>query len=144
MIAVVLLLVASLIAQQGDTEPYQRFSAAYATLDAQRVGQVYTEDALSLPPGGDIVRGRAAIEDRYEDAFREDRERGRTRRITFEFVDRTAAGNIRNDIGYYTIVTTDPEGHIQRHRGKFLKVWQRDSDGIWRIRSDSYSSATRP
>jgi uncharacterized protein (TIGR02246 family) len=142
MIALVLLLVASLI--QGDTEPYQRFSAAYATLDAQRVGRIYTEDALYLPPGGDIIRGRAAIQDRYEDAFREDRERGRTRRITFEFVDRTAAGDIRNDIGYYTIVTTDRDGHSRTHRGKFLKVWRRDGDGVWRIRSDSYSSAMRP
>ena len=124
-------------------ENYQRFSTAYASLDAERVAAIYTEDAFSLPPGGDIVRGRAAIRDLYEHAFREDRERGHTRRITFEFVDRTTAGNIRNDIGYYTIVTTDPEGHTQRHRGKFLKVWQRDSGGVWRIRSDSYSSAMR-
>jgi uncharacterized protein (TIGR02246 family) len=142
MIAVVLLLVAHLL--QGDTEPYQRFSAAYASLDAQRVGQVYTADAFSLPPGGDIIRGRAAIMELYEDAFREARARGHTRRITFEFVDRTAAGDMRNDIGYYTIVTTDRDGHSRSHRGKFLKVWRRDADGVWRIRSDSYSSATRP
>jgi uncharacterized protein (TIGR02246 family) len=141
MIAVVLLLLGSLT--QTDNEPYQRFSAAYATLDAQRVGLVYTEDAFSLPPGGDIIRGRANIAEQYEDAFREARGRGHTRRITFEFVDRTAAGDIRNDIGYYTIVTTDPEGHVQRHRGKFLKVWRREADGVWRIRSDSYSSAVR-
>lgn len=129
---------------QSPDEPYQRFLAAYATLDAQRVAAIYTEDAFSLPPGGDIIRGRAKIAEQYEDAFREARERGHTRRITFELVDRTAAGDMRNDIGYYTIVTTDPEGHTRRHRGKFLKVWRREADGVWRIRSDSYSSATRP
>src|SRR4051812_24155807 len=69
-------------------EPYQRFSAAYATLDADRVVQIYTEDALMLPPGGKILRGRAAIRERYADGFDSDRARGHTRRITFELVDR--------------------------------------------------------
>ena len=126
---------------QAPDESYQRYSAAYATLDAQRVGQIYTVDAFSLPPGGDIVRGRAAIQREYEDGFADDRERGRTQRITFELVDRSAAGDIRNDIGYYTIVTTDRDGRTHRHRGKFLKVWRREADGVWRIRTDSYSSA---
>lgn len=57
---------------------------------------------------------------------------------------RAAKGHTITYIGYYTIVTTDPEGHTRSHRGKFLKVWQRDSGGVWRIRSDSYSSAMRP
>ena len=141
MITLVLLLVANLI--QADTEPYQRFAAAYAALDAQRVGQIYAEDAVYLPPAGDMIRGRLAIQERFEHRFREARERGHTCRITFEFVDRTAAGDTRNDIGYYTIVTTDRSGHSDSFRGKFLKVWRRGSDGIWRIRSDSYSPAPR-
>ena len=142
MIALVLLLVANLL--QADTEPYQRFSAAYATLDPQRVVAVYAEDAFLLPPGGDIVRGRAAIAERYESRFRKAREKGWTCRITFELVDRIAAGDIRNDIGYYTTVTTDRSGHVETFRGKFSKVWRRGTDAVWRIRSDSYSSAERP
>ena len=126
---------------QAPDEPYQRFAAAYAALDAQRVGLVYAADAFSLPPGGEIVRGRAAIQAQYEDGFEEDRERGHTRRITFELVDRTAAGDIRSDIGYYTIITTDRAGRTRSHRGKFSKVWRREADGVWRIRSDAYSSA---
>ena len=61
-----LLLILALI--QVD-EPYQRFSAAYATLDADRVAQMYTEDALMLPPGGDILQGRAAIRARGKVSF---------------------------------------------------------------------------
>jgi len=141
MIALVLLLVAALF--QADTEPYQRFSAAYATLDAQRVAASYAEDAFYLPPAGDILRGRAAIAERFESRFRKAREQGWTCRITFEFVDRVAAGDIRSDIGYYTIVTSEPGGHTERFRGKFLKVWRRDADGIWRIHADSYSAAER-
>ena len=122
-------------------EPYQRFAAAYATLDADRVGQIYAEDALLLPPGGKILRGRAAIRDHYKQGFDSDRERGHTSRITFELVDRLVSGDVRNDYGYYTIVGRGPDGHEERWRGKFAKVWVRGPDAVWRIRSDSYSSA---
>jgi uncharacterized protein (TIGR02246 family) len=139
MIAILLSLIVGLF--QID-EPYQRFSTAYATLDADRVAAVYTEDALMLPPGGEIVRGRAAIREHYADAFESDRQRGHTRRITFELVDRLVSGDVRNDYGYYTITGRSPTSQEREHRGKFAKVWQRGRDGVWRIRSDSYSSAT--
>ena len=141
MITVLLLLVTGLV--QAD-ESYERFSAAYATLDAERVIQLYTEDALMLPPGGEILRGRAAIRGRYAKGFDADRERGHTRRITFELVDRVVAGEWRSDYGYYTIIMRSPEGHEERSRGKFAKLWRRDRDGVWRIRSDSYSPAPNP
>lgn len=124
-------------------EPYQRFAAAYATLDADRVAAIYTEDALMLPPGGDILKGRAAIREQYADGFDEDRKRRHTRRITFELVDRIVSGDVRNDYGYYTIIGRSPSGHESEHRGKFAKVWQRGRDGVWRIRSHSYSSVPR-
>jgi len=41
-----------LVFAQTPDEPYQRFSAAYASLDAERVSRVYTEDALMLPSAG--------------------------------------------------------------------------------------------
>jgi ketosteroid isomerase-like protein len=96
-----------------------------------------------LPPGGDIVRGRSAIRNHYADAFEEDLERGNKRTIRFELVDRIVSGDVRNDYGYYFITLRTPSGHEGEHRGKFAKVWRRGSDGVWRIWSDSYSSAQR-
>jgi len=139
MIALCIALWAALL--QAPDEPYQRFAAAFASLDAERVSRVYTEDALMLPSAGDLKRGRAVIRDHYAKGFASDRDREHTRRITFELVARDSAGDLRNDIGYYTIVTRDSAGHRERFRGKFLKVWRRDSDGVWRIRVDSYSPA---
>lgn len=137
------ILLAVLIGLLQIDEPYQRFATAYASLDANRVADVYTDDALMLPPGGQILKGRAAIREQYADAFEEDRERGHTRQIAFELVDRIVSGDVRNDYGYYTITTRSRSGHEGEHRGKFAKVWQRGRDGVWRIRSDSYSSAPR-
>jgi len=133
-----------LVLAQTPDEPYQRFAAAYASLDAERVSRVYAEDALMLPSSGDVKRGRAVIRDHYARGFAMDRDRGHTRQITFELVARDTAGNLRNDVGYYTIVTREASGHEERYRGKFLKIWRRDSDGVWRIRMESYSPATNP
>ena len=122
-------------------EPYQRFATAYATLDADRVAQIYAEDALMLPPSGEIVKGRAAIRERYARGFDDDRERGHTRSIIFELVDRVVSGDVRSDYGYYTIVGRSSDGHENRARGKFAKVWVRGRDGVWQIHSESYSPA---
>jgi uncharacterized protein (TIGR02246 family) len=124
-------------------EPYQRFAAAYAALDPDRVAQIYAQDAVMLPPSGDILRGRAAIRDRYARGFDDDRERGHTRQITFELVDRVVSGDLRSDYGYYTIIGRRA-GHEEQSRGKFAKLWIRGQDGVWRIRSDSYSPAHGP
>ncbi len=132
-----------LVAIQVD-EPYQRFSTAYATLDADRVAQVYADDALMLPPGGEIIRGRAAVREHYAEGFDEDRKRGHTRTITFELVDRLVRDDVRTDYGYYTVTARSPSGHERQHRGKFAKVWQRGRDGVWRIRSDTYNAAPSP
>ncbi len=133
-----------LVLTQAPDEPYQRFAAAFASLDAERVSRVYTEDALMLPSAGDLKRGRAVIRDHYAKGFASDRDREHTRRITFELVARDSAGDLRNDVGYYTIVTREASGHEERFRGKFLKVWRREADGVWRIRMESYSPATNP
>jgi len=130
-----------LVLTQAPDEPYQRFSAAYASLDADRVSRVYAADALMLPTSGDVRRGRAVIRDHYAKGFALDRDRGHTRTITFELVARDTAGNLRNDVGYYTILTREASGHEERYRGKFLKIWRRDGDGVWRIRMESYSPA---
>ena len=49
---------------------YERFGQAYKRLDPDRAASLYTEDALYLPPGGDVRRGRAAIHETFESFFK--------------------------------------------------------------------------
>jgi ketosteroid isomerase-like protein len=69
---------------------------------------------------------------------------GFDRGSSYLWVDRIVSGDGRNDYGYYTIIGRSPEGNEHRSRGKFAKVWVRGRDGVWRIRSDTYSSAPNP
>lgn len=125
---------------------YRRFSEAYLELDAAKVGALYTADALYLPPGGDMVRGRPAITAIFADFFRALRERGRAPRIFFTSVDRRISGPLAYDVGYYELVTLAGGEVVGRDRGKFTTVWRRGPYGAWRIHVDSYSEApqTRP
>ena len=141
-LALVGLLCALPVSAQTRDDRYDRFSAAYASLDPDRIAAMYTDDALYLGPAGEIVRGRAAIRERHAGSSEGNSERRHVRRITFDFIDRVDAGDVRNEVGYYTITTSMP-GHATTFRGKFVKVWRRASDGVWRIHTDSYSPALR-
>lgn len=131
-------------ASRAIDEAYGRFSDAYLRLDANAVGALYTEDALYLEPGGDIVRGRAAIVEGFADFFRSVRERGREARIFFESVDRRVSGPVAYDVGYYDLLSHLSGEAVSRSRGKFVTVWKRGPYGNWRIHVDSYNQAPLP
>lgn len=132
----------------GDPDPsaamdaaYERFTRAYHLAEPDSVVALYTDDALYLPAGGDVRRGKETL--RGEFAFLDSiRESGGKALIEFESVDRGASGDLAYDIGYYRLrvargdgTTTDPS------RGKFATVWKRGADGAWRIHVDSFSPA---
>lgn len=120
---------------------YERFTRAYRLAEPDSVVALYTDDALYLPAGGDIRRGKETL--RGEFGFLDSiRDGGGEALIEFESVDRGASGDLAYDIGHYRLrvergdgTTTDPS------RGKFATVWKRGADGAWRIHVDSFSPA---
>ncbi len=125
-------------------EAYRRFSAAYVQLDADSVGQLYTEDAWYLAPDGDIITGREAITQVFRGFFESIHQAGLAVRISFTSVDRAFAHDLATDVGYYEVVTDAAGQPVRTSTAKFITVWQRDLDGVWRIRVDSHSGIERP
>lgn len=123
---------------------YARFTRAYATLDVAIITDLYTEDALYLPPRGDIRRGRAAIRTGFAGMFERSRARGESLDITFERIDRRISGDLAYEVGYYTLVRTTRDGPANTSRGKFTVVLVRQDDGKWRFKVDGYSAAPVP
>ncbi len=123
---------------------YHRFSRAYDLLDADSVAGLYTEDALYLPAGGDLIRGRRAIRADFSNFFDELREQDVALRISFSTVDRHLTGDLAYDVGYYTLESA-PSGREGSppvvSRGKFTTVWRKGVDGTWRIHVDAFSPA---
>ena len=131
-------------ADQAMDDVYRRFSQGYVQLDADSVGQLYTEHARYLAPDGDIITGREAITQVFRGFFESIHQAGLAVRISFTSVDRVFAYALATDVGYYELVTDSAGQPVRTSRGKFTTAWQRDLDGVWRIRVDSYSGVEQP
>ncbi len=120
-------------------EVYRVFSEAYDLADPKLVAALYTEDALYLAPGGDVLRGREAIEQSFEGGLARMSEDGVQLELSFSSLDRDIDGDLAYDIGYYTLIRAREGQEISRSKGKFVVVLKRIADGSWRIHADGYS-----
>lgn len=131
------------VAKQLDAH-YARFSQAYVALDPDAVANLYTEDAFYLSPGSDIRRGRAAVRQEFASFFASVRSRGDSLRIVFTIVDRKISGGLAAEVGYFDLTSRPNVGEPRTSRGKFVVIWVRGIDGVWRFRTDTYSDVSRP
>src|SRR5688572_8472101 len=121
-------------AERAFDEAYAAFSAAYRAGDPAAVAALYAEDAFYLSPGGEIDRGDVGRHFEFLSSF----EPGAGPIIEFEIVDREVSGGLAYDIGYFTFRRADAPMD-SAGRGKFIVIWKRGEDGVWRIHADGYS-----
>jgi uncharacterized protein (TIGR02246 family) len=111
----------------------KEWSAAYLASNAAGVAALYTEDAATIPASGDWFRGRDAIAKTMQAQFdtvtitaRED--------ITDEVIP---AGDYVVEIGHYSYQGTSKPGAKPRAAsGRYMVLWRKDADGIWRLHRD--------
>ena len=120
-------------------EAYAAFSAAYRSGDAEAVAALYEDDAVYLAPGDEIERGDVGRHFGFLSSF----EPGAGPIIEFEVVDRDVSGGLAYDIGYFTF-RQDGAPAESAGRGKFIVIWKRGEDGVWRIHADGYSEVEDP
>lgn len=120
-------------------EAYAAFSAAYRAGDAEAVAALYADDAFYLAPGDEIERGDVGRHFGFLSSF----EPGAGPIIEFEVVDRDVSGGLAYDIGYFTF-RQDGAPAESAGRGKFIVIWKRGEDGVWRIHADGYSEVEDP
>lgn len=124
---------------------YRRFVRAYRELDSATMGALYTADALYLPAGGPMQRGREEVEAGFRSFFDHVRAGGATLAIGFEILDRQVAEALATDVGIYTLRRIGPGGEASpASRGKFTVVAVREDDGAWRFHVDSFSPLSEP
>ncbi len=112
------------------------FEAAYARGDMAAAAAFYTEDALIMPPDREAARGRPAIEQNFR-ALRE--QRGITA-LAIHSQEIVTAGEFAFDVGAVTELRSDSrEGEASETALKYLAVWRRQADGMWRIAVDIFN-----
>jgi uncharacterized protein (TIGR02246 family) len=127
-------MVAAQNAAAGIAETSERFEAAYNSGDAAAMAELYTEDGALLPPGAARVDGRegiAALWQGYMDAGVQD--------LDLETVEIEDHGDSASEVGIYTLTVPDGEGGRVTGHGKYIVLWQRGEDGVWRLHRDIWN-----
>lgn len=93
----------------------------------------YTEDATVLTSNMPPVQGRPAIQAMLESfpplsAFKAD------------IVDLDGRGDLAYVRGNYTMTLAPPGAPAMTDKGKYVEVWKKGADGIWKARYDSWTS----
>ncbi len=117
----------------------REWSAAFLAADAAAVAALYTEDGASIQATGDWRRGREAIGLGMQPDFdsttftaRED--------ITEEVIPLSA--DYLFEVGHYSSTgTSKADGTEKSSSGRYIVLWQRDADGVWRIHRDMGTAA---
>lgn len=109
----------------------KRFVAAVAKADVAAIGGLYTDDAQALPPNGDVVKGRAAIQQMWKGVF----DSG-IAAASLDTADVEADGSLAYETGRYEMKLK--EGKVA-DRGKYVVVWKRTGNE-WRIHRDIWNT----
>ncbi|MEU3353732.1 SgcJ/EcaC family oxidoreductase [Streptomyces sp. NPDC037389] len=101
-------------------ELFDRWNAALATLDANRVADLYAPDAVLLPTvSAEIRKTRAARVD-YFRHFLENKPVGRIQERVINILNRTSA----IDTGLYEFTLTDKHGHRSKVDARYTFVYK--------------------
>jgi ketosteroid isomerase-like protein len=116
-----------------------QFSAAYVQGDAEKMASLYTDDAVIFPGNSDLIRGKEAIKKYWTLSP------GRTithHKITA--VEIKITGETAYDYGYFEVSGRNNGEAWGLNYGKYLIVWKRGSDGVWKMHLDMWNSRPKP
>ena len=103
------------------------FAKAINNKDAVAAANLYTEDAMELPPNEAPISGREKIQKYWQSAI----DAG-----TFNVSVATTATGSNGDLGYevgrYELSIKDSTGKVTTEHGKYLELLKRDKDGKWK------------
>lgn len=115
------------------------FAEAVSAGNAAKLGDLYTDDALLMPPNAPPSRGRAAAVAYFENLLK-------AGKVTLGV--RSGTGGVDGALGYdageYAFELAPAQGSPSRDNGKYLLVLRKGKDARWRIAVDSWSSDLAP
>jgi uncharacterized protein (TIGR02246 family) len=112
------------------------FMTAFDKGDMAAIGQMYTEEAYLLPPGAEIVKGRAAIQAFWTKAAEGI---GDLKLMTSDM--KALGSDAAREVGTFTLKTKGQQS--QEVAGKYVVVWEK-ADGQWRLATDIWIRTSRP
>jgi ketosteroid isomerase-like protein len=101
----------------------------------------YTDDAVSMPNFEPMSKGKAAIKEQYR------RMMGmglKFTKVDFTTTDVQVSGEYAYELGTYTMTFEMPPMGQMSDEGKYVTVYQRGSDGSWKIKVETWNTNKQP
>jgi uncharacterized protein (TIGR02246 family) len=136
MLALVFLSSAVLAGSDADAiaEAGLSWEKAYNSGDGAAVAALYTADGALLPPGGARVEGQQAIADFWAGAIASG-----LANVELETTELEFFGDTATEVGFLTGTVPAEGGGTTAIAGKFIVIWKRGADGVWRLHRDIWN-----
>lgn len=107
--------------------------------DAAKVAELYTEDAVEMPPNQKPLKGRAAIGSYYQQMFKG--EMGEFSDLRLQRIASRTVGEIGYETGQYSQRITPKAGKPMDDTGNYVVILHQ-TQGQWRVAYAIYNSHT--
>ncbi len=102
---------------------------------------MYTDDAISMPSYEPMLKGK----DEMMKSHMKSKEAGfKMNDMTLKVMNVWSSGDLAYEIGTYTIDMSMPGMDAWKDNGKYLTVWQKQSDGSWKIKAETWNTDNNP
>jgi uncharacterized protein (TIGR02246 family) len=112
----------------------QKWIATYAKGDAAGLAALYTDAATVLPAGGEMVKGRAAIQKLFEAAIQSGFKITALQTISVE-----KHGDMAHEIGRFVGQVPNAQKQQIPVEGKYVVLW-RQVKGTWKLDTDIWNA----
>ncbi len=112
----------------------QKFMNAFEQSNAAGVAALYTGNARILPPGSEMMQGRAAIQSFWQEVM----DSG-VKEAQLETLDIEVSGeDLAREIGRY-VLTIQQGSETLKSSGKYVVIWKREGSD-WKLDVDIWNS----
>lgn len=113
----------------------ERFMTTFSRGDAAGMAALYTASGQLLPPNGDFVTGKQALQAAFQGLMALG-----MKGIKLDTVEVEGYGDTASEVGRYTL---EGEGGQVLDRGKYIVIWKRE-DGQWKLHRDIFNTSMPP
>jgi uncharacterized protein (TIGR02246 family) len=114
-----------------------QWSAAAGAKDVDKTVSFYSDDAIVMPPNASAATTKEAIRKVWQDLLASP---GVNMNWKTTKVEVSKSGDMAYASGTYELTMNDPSGKPVTDRGKYLVVWEKQSDGKWKCGADIWNS----
>jgi ketosteroid isomerase-like protein len=113
----------------------EQWSKAADAKDVDKTVSFYSDDAIVMPPNAPGATTKEAIRAIWKDLLTDASISWKAKKVEV-----ARSGDLAFSSGTYEVTLNDPTGTPVKDRGKYLEVWKKQADGIWKCVADMWNS----